>query len=125
PRLAAFDGKPAADRDAMRDLEARAPELADLGGDVRHVVELGGAVKAGLGVDQWNPDDPEGRCQIVRLHVERRLEQPPRAPIEILEEAAVEYDARRVAMAPFHRELPPVDEIGHARVRFPYWSLTV
>ena len=57
PRLAAFDGKRAADRDAMRHLEARAPELADLGGDVRHVVELGGAVKAGLGADQWNPEE--------------------------------------------------------------------
>src|SRR5262249_55621858 len=42
PRLAAFDGKLTADRDAMRHVEARAPEFADLGGDVRDVVELGG-----------------------------------------------------------------------------------
>src|SRR6476620_10685863 len=125
PRLAAFDRKRAADRDVMHHLEARAPELADLGGDVRHVVELGGPVKASLGADQRNSDNPEGRCQLVRLHVERRLEQLPRAPIEILEEAAVEHDARRVAMTPFHRELPPVDKIGHALVRFPYWGLTV
>ena len=59
PRLAAFDRKRAADRDVMRHLEARAPELADLGGDVRHVVELGGPVKASLALTSGIPTIPK------------------------------------------------------------------
>src|SRR5690349_16443155 len=57
PRLAAFDGKLAADRDAMHHGEARAPKFADLGGDIRDIVELGGLEKAGLGVHQRNAHD--------------------------------------------------------------------
>src|SRR5919197_1928740 len=114
PRLAAFDRKLATDRDAMRHLEARSPELADLGGDVRHIAEPGGLEKASLGVDQGDSDDAEDASQLVWPDVERRFEQAPRAPIEKLEEAAVEHDPGRVAMTPFDGELPAIDEIGHA-----------
>src|SRR5262249_35670785 len=119
PDLAAFDGKLPAYRDAMRHLEARAVKLGDLGGDVRHIVELGGSEKAGLGVDQRYSDDSERHGQLVRFHLQRFLEKTPHAPNEIFEGAAVEHDASRVAMTPFDRELPAEDEIGHARFRFP------
>jgi len=100
----------------MRHLEARTLKLGDFGGDVRHIVELGGPEKAGLGVDQRYSYDPEDPRQLVRLHRKRFLKKTPHAPIEIFEEAAVEHDASRVAVTPFDRELPAEDEIGHARV---------
>src|SRR5262252_6659100 len=114
PRFAAFDGKLTADRDAMRHVQARAPEFADLGGDVRDIVELSGLEKAGLGVHQRNAHDAEGRAQLVRRYAQCRFEQQPDAPIEKLEEMAVEHDAGRVAMTPFDRESPAAHEIGHA-----------
>ena len=117
PDLAAFDGKLPAYRDAMRHLEARAVKFGDLGGDVRHIVELSGSKKAGRGVDQRYSDDSEGDRQLVRFHLKRFLEKTPHAPIEIFEEAAVEDDASRIAVTPFDRELPAEDEIGHARFR--------
>jgi len=83
---------------------------------VRHIVELGGPEKAGLGVDQRYSYDAEDPRQLVRLHRKRFLKKTPHAPIEIFEEAAVEHDASRVAVTPFDRELPAEDEIGHARV---------
>src|SRR5262249_13237764 len=100
PRLAAFDGKLAADRDAMRHVKARAPECADLGGDVGDVVELGRLEKAGLGVDQRNSHDAEGRAQLIRPHAQGRFEQQPDAPIEKFEEMAVERGAGGVEMPP-------------------------
>src|SRR5262245_4810887 len=121
PRLAAFHGEFAADRDEVRHFETRAAKFAHFGGNVRHVVEFGRLEKARLGADQGNSDDAEGRCQLLRLHPERLLEQPPGAPVEILEKTAVEHDACRVAMTPFDRELPAIDEIGHARGGFSYW----
>src|SRR5689334_15554108 len=98
PGLAAFDRYLPADRDAMLHLEARAAELAHLGGDVRHVIELGGLHEARLGVDQRNPENSVSRPELARPHPQRRLEHEPGAPIEELEEAAVEHDARRIAM---------------------------
>jgi hypothetical protein len=118
PDLAAFDGRLPADCNAMRHLEARAVKFGDLGGDVRHIVELGGSEKAGLGVHQRYSDDSEGHRQLIRFHLKRFLEKTPHAPIEILEEAAVEHDASRVAVTPFDRELPAQNEISHARNRF-------
>jgi hypothetical protein len=118
PDLAAFDGRLPADCNAMRHLEARAVKFGDLGGDVRHIVELGGSEKAGLGVHQRYSDDSEGHRQLIRFHLKRFLEKTPHAPIEILEEAAVENDANRVAVTPFDRELPAQNEISHARNRF-------
>src|SRR5262249_37165190 len=118
PDLAAFDGRLPADCNAMRHLEARAVKFGDLGGDVRHIVELGGSEKAGLGVHQRYSDDSEGHRQFIRFHLKRFLEKTPHAPIEILEEAAVEHDASRVAVTPFDRELPAQNEITHARNRF-------
>src|ERR1700730_18273774 len=98
----------------MRYVETRAPEFADLGGDIRDIVELGGLEKAGLGVHQRNAHDAEGRPHFVRRHTQCRFEQQPDAPIEKLEEMAVEHDAGRVAMPPFDRKSPAVYEIGHA-----------
>src|SRR5260370_25029329 len=100
----------------MRHIETRALKLGDFGGDVRHIVELGGPEKAGLGVDQRYSDDSKGGGQLVRLHLEGFLEKTPHAPIEILEEAAVEHDASRVAVTPFDRELSPKHEISPAQV---------
>src|SRR5262249_58914517 len=97
----------------MRHLEARAVKLDDLGGDVRHIVELGRSEKAGLGVDQRYSDDSKGHRQLVRFHIKRFLEKTPHAPIEILEEAAVEHDASRVAVTPFDPELPAAHESSH------------
>ena len=56
---------------------------------------------------------PKVVAELRRPHAERRLEQQPCAPVEELEEAAVEYDAGRIAMTPFDGELPAIDEIGH------------
>src|SRR5438132_11793062 len=98
----------------MRHLEARTLKLGDFGGDVRHIVELGGPEKAGLGVDQRYSYDPEDPRQLIRLHRKRFLKKTPHAPIEIFEEAAVEHDASRVAVTPIDRELPAEDEMGHA-----------
>src|SRR5262249_19224998 len=114
PRLAPFDGELAADQDAMPHLEPRPPELADLGGTVRDVVELGGLDEAGAGVDDRKAHDAEGRPQLRRPHAQRLLEHAPDAPVEELEEVAVEDDAGRIAMTPFDDELPVVDEIAHA-----------
>src|SRR5260370_34813075 len=96
----------------MRHLETRALKLGDFGGDVRHIVELGGPEKAGLGVDQRYSDDSKGGGQLVRLHLGGFLEKTPHAPIEILEEAAFETDAKRVAVNPFDREMWTKPEIS-------------
>ena len=56
----------------------------------------------------------------VDLDAKRGFEQRPGAGIEIFEETRVKDDACRVAMTPFDRELPAIDEIGHAQGGFPY-----
>jgi hypothetical protein len=48
--------------------EARAAELANLGGDVGHIIELGGLDEARLGVDQRDPDDAIGCPEPARPH---------------------------------------------------------
>src|SRR5215471_21276563 len=108
----------------MPHLEARAAELDHFGGDVGHVVELGRLDEARLGVDQRNADNAVGGPELARPHPQRFLEQQPRAPVEELEEAAVEHDAGRIAMTPFDGELPVVDEIAHARFRLWYGAGT-
>src|SRR5262249_2743044 len=87
--------------------------LADLGGDLGNVVEAGGPDEARPGIDQRNAEDAELSAEITGPHAERRLEKLPRTPVEELEEAAVEHDAGRIAMAPFGDELQAVDEICH------------
>ena len=64
-----------------------------------------GERKLARGVDQRNADDAEGGPKSGGLTPSAGLEQRPGAPVEELEEAAVEDDAGRVAVAPFNREL--------------------
>ena len=51
-----------------------------------------------------------------RLYAQRGLEQHPGAPVEELEKAAVEDDARGVAMAPLDGKPPSVYEFRHDRM---------
>jgi len=89
-----------------------------LGGDVGQVVEFWrGFEKSALGVDQRNAmmrmrfRGPQARTPSAISNSSHELQSKK------LEEAAVEHDARRVAMTPFDGELPAVDEICHAWFR--------
>src|ERR1700722_3195487 len=97
----------------MLDVETRTTELAHSRRELDDVAEPCRSEEARAGIDQGYAHDAVGRAELVRLHAERRLEQGPRAPIEELEEPAVEDDAGRVAMTPFDHELPSVDKTGH------------
>src|SRR5215467_15013249 len=113
PGLAALDRKLASKSDAVRHVEARAPELADLGGDLDVVAELDRDMEAGLRIDQRDPDDVVGGEQVLARHSQHALEHLPGGPVEILEESAVENDAGGVAMAPFDPQALVVDEVRH------------
>src|SRR5580700_6792833 len=111
--LLALDRERTVHQQLMLDVETRTAELAHSGCQLDDVAEPRRREKARAGIDQGDAHDAEGRAELVRLHAECRLEEGPRAPIEELEEPAVEDDAGRVAMAPFDHELPSVDETGH------------
>src|SRR5262249_58842597 len=97
----------------MLHLEARTAESVDVGGHLRHVIELGGSQKARLHLDQRDPDNPKMLGDLVRAHPERRLDHEPGVPIKKFKKTAVEDNAGGIAMTPFHRELPAIDEICH------------
>src|SRR5205814_6758524 len=68
----------------------------------------------GAHVDQRSSHDAECIRELVRLHAERRLEHLPGAGVEDFEEAAVEHDAGRIALAPRDGQLPAVNERRHS-----------
>jgi hypothetical protein len=113
PGLAPLDRELAGERHAVTDVEARATELADLGGDVEKIAKLDRHMKARLHIDQWDPDDVISREQVLAWHAEHTLEHLPGGPVEIFEKAAVEDDAGGIAMAPFDPQALVVDEVGH------------
>src|SRR5262245_37665014 len=106
----ALDRKFPADRKPMLDVEARAAERAHPGCYLDRVAESDGLDEIGARVDQGNADDAESAGEVLRLHAERRLEHVPGVGVEDLEEAAVENDAGRIALAPFDGQLPAVGE---------------
>src|SRR5262249_37047501 len=97
-------------REAVLDLETRAVELAYPRGHVDHVAKPDGGDEIGARVDQGNADDAEGAGKLTRLHAKGGLEQLPGVGVEDLEEAAVEHDPGRIALAPFDGHLPAVGE---------------
>src|SRR5215471_19264016 len=113
-RLAPFHGECPVAQEAMLYVEARAPEFADVREDFNRVAELDRHDEARPSIDQRDPHDAKGRRQVGWLDAERGLEQGPCADVEIFEEAAVEHDAGGIAVAPFDRDLPAIDESGHA-----------
>src|SRR5262249_55291554 len=83
-------------------------------GDLDHVTEFYGLDEIGPHIHQWNSHDPECTREIGRLDPKRGLEQLPGARVEHLEEAAVEHDARGIALAPFDCELLAIGKGHHA-----------
>ena len=57
---------------------------------------------------------PKAASRLLRLDAERGVEQQPGAGVEEFEEARIEHDAGRVAVAPGDGQLPAEDERGHA-----------
>src|SRR5271155_2719070 len=99
----------------MLDVETRAAERNDLRRQLHRIAEARRRDEARAGVDQRQAEDAERRGKLGRLHAEGFFKKRPGAPIEEFEKVAVEDDAGRVALAPFDGEMPPADEIGHAR----------
>src|SRR4029078_2994043 len=64
----------------------------------------------GARIDQRDADDAEGSGEVLRFHAEGCLEHVPGAGVEDLEEAPVEPEAGRIALAPFDGQSPAVGE---------------
>src|SRR6185437_5933955 len=89
-------------------------ELAHARGHVNNIAEPDRLEEVGACIDQRNAHDAEDRGEFVRFDPECGVEQLPSAGVEDLEEAAVEHNARGVALAPFDGQLPAVGEGRHA-----------
>src|SRR6516165_1231720 len=108
PRLAADHRNFAAAQDLVLDIEARAPEFGDAGGDLDAVAEAHGLAVIEPHVDQrQNAEDVE---EVLPVDPEGRFEQRPGAVVEIFEQVLGRHHAGRIAMAEFNGHLPAEDK---------------
>ena len=114
PGLAALDRERAADADRVLDLEAGTAEFATREAISMASPNLAGLRKLARASTSGMPMMPKVRARSCGLTPSAASNSSQVRVVEDLEEAAVEHDAGRIAVAPFDRHLPAEHERGHA-----------